>query len=181
MLLQPFLEFLRDKRHMLSTKVFVNYEILKYWIEKKHIFFNLVQKYFSGVEFDPRPYKKTVFSSKKKFWVIFSYKNLIYWFLRAYCEISAHTDVPNNFSILSCLFAMNWNPVVPFLHTNPISFACLVTFGINYTFNYILFNWHTITNLHIFVLGTYGIKHNYAYPSILFPHDPIFFLHNPRL
>ena len=24
-----------------------------------------------------------------------------------YCEISAHTDVPNIFSILNCLFAMN--------------------------------------------------------------------------
>ena len=27
----------------------------------------------------------------------FSYKNQMYQFLRAYCEISAHTDVPNIF------------------------------------------------------------------------------------
>ena len=46
------------------------------------------------------------------FGVIFSYKNLRYWFWRKYCEISAHTDVPNLFSILNCLFAMNLNPVV---------------------------------------------------------------------
>ena len=37
----------------------------------------------------------------------------IEWILRAYCEISAHTDVPNIFfSILNCLFAMNWNYVI---------------------------------------------------------------------
>ena len=31
-------------------------------------------------------------------WIIFSYKNLTYWFLRAYCQISAYTVVPNLFS-----------------------------------------------------------------------------------
>ena len=45
-------------------------------------------------------------------WVIFSYTNLMYRFLRAYREISAHNDVPNMFSILICLFALNWNPAL---------------------------------------------------------------------
>ena len=61
--------------------------------------------------------KKTRFSFKKMFWVFFSFKNWAYWFWRAYCEISAHNDVPNLFSILNCLFAMNWNPVLSVTHT----------------------------------------------------------------
>ena len=34
MLLQPFLDFLYDKTHMLSKQVFVNCKIFQYWIEK---------------------------------------------------------------------------------------------------------------------------------------------------
>ena len=37
--------------------------------------------------------------------------------MRAYCEISVHTDVLNHFSILSCLLAMNLNPVVDLPNT----------------------------------------------------------------
>ena len=53
----------------------------------------------------------------------------MYCFLRACFKISAHTDVPNLFSILNCLFAMNLNPVLdwvvsfcssPCLHLPPI-------------------------------------------------------------
>ena len=34
MLLQPFLNFLYEKTHMLSKKVFVNCKIFQYWIKK---------------------------------------------------------------------------------------------------------------------------------------------------
>ena len=51
---------------MLSTKLFVNCKIFKYWIEKKTFFFNVSpKKQFSGAEFDPKTYKKPKLSSKK--------------------------------------------------------------------------------------------------------------------
>ena len=55
-------DFLKDKSHMLSTTVFGNSKILKYWIEKHILFHVCPKKQFSGAEFDPKTYKK-----KKKF------------------------------------------------------------------------------------------------------------------
>ena len=50
---------------MLSTKVFVNFKIFKYWIEEEKTYFLLlVKKQFSVAEFDPKAYKKPKFSSK---------------------------------------------------------------------------------------------------------------------
>ena len=58
----------------------------------------LVQRKISGAKFNPKTYKKTkIFIKKNVFSDFFSYKNLTYWFLRAYCEISAQTDVSNLF------------------------------------------------------------------------------------
>ena len=73
----------------------------------------LVQKQFSGAKFDPKTYTNPKMSSKKNV-----YKNWTHWFLRAYCEISAHTDVPNILSTPNCLFAMNWNPAGLLYATN---------------------------------------------------------------
>ena len=60
-------------------------------VQKKTVFLelNLMQKHIEKKE------RKKL--SEKMCWVIFSYKNLMYWFLRVYCEISAHADVPNIF------------------------------------------------------------------------------------
>ena len=97
-----------------QQKFFVNFEIFKYWIES-NIFLCYSKKPFFGAKFDPKTYKQKLnFHPKQNCWVTFSYKNWTYWFLRENCEISAHTDVPNLFSIMNCLFAMNWNPVIPF-------------------------------------------------------------------
>ena len=54
----------------------------------------------------------------KTCWSIFHIKHLMYWFLRAYFDISVHTDGPNLFSILNCLFAMNWNPIIILFYYN---------------------------------------------------------------
>ena len=59
--------------------------------------------------------------------VIFSYKNVMCWFLRAYCETSAHNDVPNMFSILNSLFALNWNPALLYaLKTETTNWASIL-------------------------------------------------------
>ena len=69
----------------------------------------LIKTFFSDVSpkivFWNRIWSKNLQKQKKLFkksveW-FFSYTNLSYWFLRAYCEISAHTDVANIFSILN--------------------------------------------------------------------------------
>ena len=79
---------------------------------------NLIQK----------PTKKQNCHQKKMCWVFFSYKNLTSWFLRAYFEISAHTDGPNLFSIMNCFFAKNWNRVLS------ASFFIFILINTNSTF-----------------------------------------------
>ena len=51
---------------MLSTKVFVNFKIFKYWIEEEKTYLLLsVKKQFSGAKFDPKAYKNPNFHPKK--------------------------------------------------------------------------------------------------------------------
>ena len=51
-------------------------------------------------------------SIQKTFQVIFSYKKFNILVFKRMFEILAHTDVHNIFSILNCLFTMNWNLVL---------------------------------------------------------------------
>ena len=78
---------------------------------KKHFFYVSPKTSFLEPNLIQKPSKNQNLH-KKNYGVIFIYKNLTYWFLRAQCEISAHTDGPNFFSILNCLFAKNLNPVL---------------------------------------------------------------------
>ena len=112
MLLKPFIYFWYEKMHMLSKKVFENCKIFQNWIEKNVSLHVSPKNSFLEPNLIQKPTKKQNFHPKKICWVVYSYKNWTYWFLRAYFEISAHTDVPNLFSILNCLFAMNRNPVI---------------------------------------------------------------------
>ena len=77
--------------------------MLQHWIWIS--FYLSPRNSFLGPNLIQKTYKKMKLSSKEMCWVIFSQKNLTYWFLKAYCEISAHTDVPNlffHFELLIC-------------------------------------------------------------------------------
>ena len=103
--------FIQKNAHVVK-KVFVNCKIFQYWIEKNVSLHVSPKNSFLEPNLIQKPTKNQNFHPKKMCWVVYSYKNWTYWFLRAYFEISAHTDVPNLFSILNCSFAMNRNPVI---------------------------------------------------------------------
>ena len=82
-------------------------------LDWKNIGFMLFQKIFFFSEiWSKKLRKKNRFAFRKKCveW-FFSYKNCTYWFLRAYCEKSAHTEVPNffpHFELLICHELKPW-------------------------------------------------------------------------
>ena len=109
---------------------------------------NLIQK----------PTKNQNCHPKKMCLVVFSYKNWTYWFLRACFEISAHTDVPNLFSILNCLLAMNRNPVIQLCNSQ----SC----------NDFILRWNIYTRLKVFSSGAsitlLGMWQRDQFPMIYF-------------
>ena len=114
-------------------------------------------------------------SSKKNSWVVYTYKNLMYWFLRGCHEISAQTDVPNLLSIPNCLFPMNWNPVIHKANLGMISTYVLDTwhliFIIPHLFNFIyisFINATICTNWEIQCMRDFLFKRNVLWSGYIF-------------
>ena len=101
---QRLVIFLNNKTYMLSKTIFRHLNIGL----KRNFFFNVSQKNsFLESNLIQKHTKQQYFHPKKTCQVIFSYKNLMYWFLGGCFAISAPNNVPNLFSTLNCLFAMN--------------------------------------------------------------------------